>query len=149
MSKLSGGNRDVVLLSYLMYAARARTVLTAMLVERRSRNDESHAPTEPADSPNRSSSPTPVVDPAPATAPKRASRSPRQPTNPPPTHTVNRAGSSRDDMQVDHCPVRDVGLTKWRTVPFTIRGGLRVDVPLEQINAYDITDLQANVLTSN
>ena len=69
-------------------------------------------------------------------------------TTPPPGHAVNRAGSSRDDMQVDHCLVRDARLTKWRTVSFTIRGGLRVDVPVEQINAYDVTDLRADVLVS-
>ena len=52
-------------------------------------------------------------------------------------------------MQIDRNPAQDVQVTRWRTLPFTIRGGLRVDVPLEQINAYDITDIQANVLTSN
>ena len=66
-----------------------------------------------------------------------------------PNLRVNRAGSSRDDMMANHCPVHDRRLTRWRTVSFTIRCGLRVDVPVEQINALDVTDLRANVLTSN
>ena len=61
----------------------------------------------------------------------------------------DRAGSSRDDMMANHCPVHDRRLTRWRTVSFAIRGGLKVDIPVEQINAHDVTDLRANVLTSN
>ena len=123
---------------------RARTVLTAMLVERCSRDADHCADTGSIDNPSRSNSPPSVADLTPAKVPKRATRSPRLPTVSPPKHHVNRAGNSCDDMMVDHCPAQDGWLTRWK-----IRGGLKVDVPVEQINAHDVTDLRANVMISN
>ena len=139
-------------------AHQARTVLTAMLIERSSRGDEPHTPTEPGISPSRSNSPPTRVRLIPRSdwptnrndaTPKRASRSPRTPGRPPIAHAIDHAGSSRDDMQVDRGSGRDAQLTQWRTVPFTIKGGIKIDVPTVQVDARDVNDIRANVLISN
>ena len=127
----------------------ARTVLAAMLVERHSQTNVSHASDESTTSSSRSSSPSSVVHWTPSTAPKYAGGSPRPPINSSSDRIVNRTSRGRDDTHVDRGPVRNARLTRRRTASFIIRGGLKVDVPIEQINAHNVADLRANVIISN